>query len=220
MNIIQNSKKKGAYFRKDLHKFRQCNKLIARGSASSSSEAYRIAAGDAANCGEYVASDIVGLSIEGDRAGRVSYDYEELGRATQARATIIKDVDSDVARPYNVGERAAQVALAFAGYMQVKPGIWEPSHGFKPGCSKARQQWVYAAIKAVVDEENKKKIKFCSHCSKGKLEVVEENPPYSVEHLQCDSCDSTFGIDQEEWEANVTFMDVEASQESLDKLNS
>lgn len=32
----------------------------------------------------------------------------------------------------------------------------------------------------------------CPHCEKGFLETVKANPPYTVEHYQCNKCDSTY----------------------------
>ena len=34
----------------------------------------------------------------------------------------------------------------------------------------------------------------CLICDNGKLELVGENFPYTIDHLQCSDCDSTFNI--------------------------
>lgn len=34
----------------------------------------------------------------------------------------------------------------------------------------------------------------CPHCKRDSLELVEENEPYTIEHLQCPVCDSTYPI--------------------------
>jgi len=34
----------------------------------------------------------------------------------------------------------------------------------------------------------------CPHCNEGKLELVNGNYPYNIDHLQCNICDSTFNL--------------------------
>jgi hypothetical protein len=34
----------------------------------------------------------------------------------------------------------------------------------------------------------------CPHCKRGKLELVKEDYPWTTDHLQCDSCDSTYNL--------------------------
>jgi len=36
----------------------------------------------------------------------------------------------------------------------------------------------------------------CTICKKGKLELVTENFPYTIDHLQCSNCDSTFNLSE------------------------
>ncbi len=121
---ISSSTKKSPYFKKDQVKFAKANKLIARGSANSSSEAYRIAVGSKANTGVYVASDIVAVSAEGKRTGRVKPDYAELEKAVNAGVTFITDNTADRNRSYNVGEREVADYLMSKGYTEDGDGVW------------------------------------------------------------------------------------------------
>jgi len=34
----------------------------------------------------------------------------------------------------------------------------------------------------------------CPHCKKGILELVKGNEPFTIDHLQCNICDSTFNL--------------------------
>jgi len=122
---ITQSSKKSPYFQKDVDKFSRATKLISRGSPSSSSAAYATAAGELSNTGKYSASDIVGISAEGNRASRIAPDFEEINKAIQANASFITDIPKDRLRPYNVGEREVAQTLVDAGYKEVTPGFWK-----------------------------------------------------------------------------------------------
>ena len=37
----------------------------------------------------------------------------------------------------------------------------------------------------------------CPHCHKGILELVLENYPWTTDHLQCNVCDSTYNLEDE-----------------------
>ena len=63
----------GPYTAKDQRKANAANKFIGRGSPRSSTNAYAIAFGDAANCGEYTSEDVVFVSAEGARSGRINH---------------------------------------------------------------------------------------------------------------------------------------------------
>ncbi len=116
------------YAAKDARKAAQATKYIGRGSYRSSTNAYRLAIGpDFANTGDYDAQDVVWISAEGNRAGRVNPDFTEIGKAITARATVITDDILDRERPYNIGERQVAVFLASHGYLEIKPGIWSPA---------------------------------------------------------------------------------------------
>ncbi|OYX46805.1 MAG: hypothetical protein B7Y97_13225, partial [Sphingomonas sp. 32-66-10] len=115
----------GPYAAKDQAKSDKANKFIGRGSAASSTARYAKAWGDRANTGEYTAGDVVFVSAEGARAGRVDIDVQELRRAIDAKVTFITDVAADRNRPYNVGERHVAAMLETAGYSETSPGRWE-----------------------------------------------------------------------------------------------
>jgi len=118
------------YTGKDIIKARHATKFIGRGSPRSSTDAYRRAIGpDLANCGTYSCTDIVFVSAEGARPGRLNPDSDELQLAIAARATFITDVPADRQRPYNVGERQVETLLTDAGYIERRPGIWSPAPG-------------------------------------------------------------------------------------------
>ena len=115
------------YTAKDQTKSDRANKFIGRGSANSSTEAYRQAWGDQANTGEYASSDTVFVSVEGSRRGRVSFDENEVLRAIQAGVTFITDNREDRNRPYNTGERELAEFLRRNGYEESAPGTWTPA---------------------------------------------------------------------------------------------
>lgn len=118
----------GPYLEKDLQKAVGATKFIGRGSALSSTNRYRLAAGDLANCGQYQQSDVVFISAEGARRGRIPIDRDELGRAVAAGATIVADTPYDRARPYNVGEREVVEFLSANGYADYNTGRWTPQN--------------------------------------------------------------------------------------------
>lgn len=115
------------YLAKDQAKSDQATKFIGRGSSASSTAAYAKAWGDRANTGTYTADDVVFVSAEGARTGRVAVDTAELGKAVKARATIITDVAADRNRSYNVGEREVAAFLSANGYAETARGRWTPS---------------------------------------------------------------------------------------------
>jgi len=109
---------------KDQRKSDLANKFIGRGSARSSTYAYARAWGDRANCGQYTAADVVFVSAEGARSGRVPADLEELGRAADAGATFITDDAANRNREYNCGEREVAAFLKSRGYSCDPSGRW------------------------------------------------------------------------------------------------
>ena len=106
------------YFSKDLEKARQANKFIGRGSIRSSTHLYMTAARDLANCGAYEATDVVFISAEGKREGRLEPDLTEIKLAIDAGADFITDTEFDRNRVYNVGERRVAEFLRKFGYEQ------------------------------------------------------------------------------------------------------
>ena len=114
----------GPYTAKDQRKADAANKFIGRGSPRSSTNAYATAYGANANCGEYSAEDIVFISAEGNRAGRLDPDFDEIKRACDANVWFITDDPANRARPYNVGERQVAEFLTTQGYRESRPSIW------------------------------------------------------------------------------------------------
>jgi hypothetical protein len=122
---LSNSPRKSRYFDKDQAKAVQATKFIGRGSSQSSTQSYALCAGAQANCGVYHETDIVFISAEGNRTGRLTPDFAEIQRAIAARARIITDTPADRARPYNIGEREVAAWLSSHDHMETSPGIWE-----------------------------------------------------------------------------------------------
>lgn len=116
------------YAQKDLAKARTANKFIGRGSPASSTNRYRQASGDLANCGTYASGDVVFVSAEGARRQRLPIDVAELARAVQAGATFITDTLADRSRAYNVGEREVAAFLGAQGYQDDGQGRWSPAN--------------------------------------------------------------------------------------------
>ena len=110
--------------KKDQAKADKATKFIGRGSKNSSTNRYRISFGDRANTGSYTSSDVVFISAEGQRDGRVLPNYAEIQLALDAGATIITDVPADRARAYNSGERDVASYLETHGYQETTPGTW------------------------------------------------------------------------------------------------
>jgi hypothetical protein len=112
------------YARKDLQKAKGSTKFIGRGSPASSTNRYRLAAGDLANTGRYSVADNVFVSVEGARRGRIVADITELWKAAEAGVTFVTDNDYDRNRPYNVGEREVAALFRAWGYQDNGSGRW------------------------------------------------------------------------------------------------
>lgn len=122
---------RGPFTPKDQLKADRATAFIGRGSADSATNSYANdarAAGIPVNAGKYSASDVVFVSAEGVRTGRLDPDLKEIDRAMSAGATIITDPSDSVAmrRRHNVGERAVKAHLEKSGYVERKPGEWGP----------------------------------------------------------------------------------------------
>ena len=114
------------YGLKDQAKSDKATCFIGRGSLNSSTHKYMLAWGELANKGSYTADDVVFVSVEGDRRGRLDPNYVEVQRALNAKATIVTDTPEHRARPYNSGERSMAEFLKLRGYYEPEPGIWYP----------------------------------------------------------------------------------------------
>lgn len=121
LKIIQTT---NPYFSKDLEKAKKANKFIGQGSIKSSTHRYAQAAGDLANTHEYCPSDIVFISAEGMRQGRMKIDEEEIRLAALAHVTFVTDNAYNRNRPYNIGEREVAQLLISLGY-QDNQGVWK-----------------------------------------------------------------------------------------------
>lgn len=115
------------YAQKDALKAVTANKFIGRGSSQSSTNKYRLAAGNVANCGRYSSSDIVFVSAEGARRQRIEIDRKEVELAAFAGVTFITDAPVDRNRAYNVGEREVASLLVSLGYSDDGNGCWKKS---------------------------------------------------------------------------------------------
>lgn len=112
------------YNKKDIEKFRCCNKLISRGVINSSSYLYAICCKGYVNTGIYIPTDYVGISVNGNRTNRIKIDETELFLALNAKATIITDSKFDRERPYNIGEREVANILLNNDYHEYLNGLW------------------------------------------------------------------------------------------------
>jgi hypothetical protein len=120
---IKGVKSSNPYFAKDLAKAEGCNKFIGKGTPASSTNKYRIAAGNLGNCGKYDEQDIIFVSVEGNRTGRELFPIVEIALAANANATFITDNEYHRSRPYNVGEREVAHYLKASGYIEDQ-GVW------------------------------------------------------------------------------------------------
>lgn len=115
----------GPHTAKDQAKWDRANKMIARGSGRSSSHRYAQAAGPLANSGTYAPTDVVFVSAEGNRSGRVDPDWAELGRAVRAGASFVTDIKAQRDTSYNrVGEGRVAAFLEGHGYTDDGTGLW------------------------------------------------------------------------------------------------
>ena len=123
---MQLPKTNNPYWAKDQGKASHANKFIGRGDAGSSTAVY--AAGlprEVVNCGEYVPTDVVFVSVNGARRNRVLFDRDEVMLAINAGAKIITDSASDRYRDYNIGERELAEFLEENDYEEIV-GHWTP----------------------------------------------------------------------------------------------
>lgn len=112
------------YLAKDQKKADKANKFIGRGSDNSSTKRYAESYGEAANSGQYAATDTVFISSEGNRKGRVEPDFAEIQKAIDAGVTFITDTAADRNGSYNLGERQVAEYLANNGYQELTDGTW------------------------------------------------------------------------------------------------
>jgi hypothetical protein len=117
---------------KDQMKADISNKFIGRGSAASSTNQYAKDYGDyLANTGDYLSTDVVFISAEGNRTGRLLPDVSEIVKACEAGATMVTDSPYNRNRQYNVGERFVADLLIKQGceeFIHTNYSTWK-SHG-------------------------------------------------------------------------------------------
>lgn len=111
---------------KDQEKSDRASCFIGRGSPASSTRKYMLAWGLLANKGSYSPEDVVFISAEGARGGRLDPDLVEISLACKAGASMVTDTLHDRTRAYNVGERQVANFLLSQGYVETEPGFWTP----------------------------------------------------------------------------------------------
>lgn len=123
--IIAAQSNLSSYQLKDAAKFKHCNKLIARGTPGSSSNLYSIWCEARTNVGVYDPEDVVGISVNGARAGRLPFDGQEVARAAIVGVVFITDTVRHRSRSFNVGERELAQFLVGLGYRETAHGKWQ-----------------------------------------------------------------------------------------------
>ena len=136
---------------KDLRKARDATCFIGRGKAGSSTEKYRVAAGDLGNKARYSPLDRVFVSVNGQTAGRVallqngalSAAYRLLEAATAKGVTIVADNLQDRSRGYNLGEQElahwlTRIARPRYHEVTVGSGVWTPADDAPPPPNRPR----------------------------------------------------------------------------------
>ena len=106
---------------KDQLKANLANKFIGQGSSLSSTNQYRKDYGLMANTGDrmdYLPTDMVFISAEGNRRGRVGIDVNEIVKACEAEVKFITDTPYHRNRSYNIGEREVAALLEQQGYSE------------------------------------------------------------------------------------------------------
>lgn len=114
-----------AYLAKDQAKSDKATKFIGEGVVGSSTDSYRKSWGKLANSGQYTNKDVVFVSVNGKRKGRVKPNFAEIDKAILAGATILTDKVSDRNREFNVGEREVAAYLS-EKYEELSDGVWTP----------------------------------------------------------------------------------------------
>ena len=125
---------------KEVGKYKMATQAIADGKTDSTAGFVKEFYGDKANTGEYTKNDVVYVSTNGNRAGRVAPvkdgklqgEYKNLDKAMSVGATIVADTKAhlDKTGKYNVGELEIAEYLSKNGYERVEDtkdgvGIWK-----------------------------------------------------------------------------------------------
>lgn len=114
-----------AYTAKDQAKSNKATQFIGLGSQGSSTHQYSIDWGSKANTGNYTADDVIFISINGKRKGRLDFNHIKalVNKAIEAGAKFITDNEYDRNREFNIGEREVATYLTQQGYTEVN-GLW------------------------------------------------------------------------------------------------
>ena len=109
------------YNDKDKVKFAKCNKLISRGTVGSSSHKYQLGQIlgipiNNINVDSYESTDMVGISVNGARRGRLRFDKNLVDLAIEAKVTFITDNLYNRNRSFNIGEKEIADYLSSKGY--------------------------------------------------------------------------------------------------------
>ena len=108
---------------KDIEKFSICNAIISRGAYMSSSYKYSndssILGIERINDDSYSDTDIVGVSVNGKRKGRLSFDKNLVKTALLSGAVIVKDNEYHTNRSFNIGEKELETFLLNMGAIKI-----------------------------------------------------------------------------------------------------
>jgi len=131
------------YLSKEQYKSRIATQYIGEGSKNSSTDRYKILYQEygIANTGKYSSEDIVWVSSNGKRTGRVNPIvgdvlqgvYKNVDKVIKAKGKIIMDTAEHLenTKSYNVGELALAVYLNNNGYVRNdETGMWSPKDDF------------------------------------------------------------------------------------------
>lgn len=110
------------YSYKDQHKANVANKYIGIGAPGSATDRYRESYGSKANCTSYDKSDVVFISINGNRPGAVTVDAikELVELAAAASVRFVTDNKINRYRSYNSGERDVEELLLSLDYRELE----------------------------------------------------------------------------------------------------
>lgn len=112
------------YLEKDINKFKVCNAIITRGAIGSSSDRYAkediLGLNLKINKTCYNNNDVVGVSVNGARKNRVSFDRKLVQEAIIAGALIVKDNIFNTNRSFNLGEKELEEFLINMGCVKIE----------------------------------------------------------------------------------------------------
>jgi uncharacterized protein YehS (DUF1456 family) len=174
---------------KEQFKTKQATQYIGEGATNSSTDNYKklYAEYGLANTGNYNSLDLIYVSSNGNRGGRVNpvqngvlqAAYKNIDKAIAAGARFIMDTAAHIekTKSYNIGEIALAEYLTSKGYVREdKTGIWSPT---QPSTSVEGAEAVSNEIKTVSPEVEVGKdiqdIIYKSNLEPGEYEVVEIN---------------------------------------------